>query len=115
MATIALTMWQCPSCHGVYPDPQLNGQRYYHVCPPMSRPELEALGPLELQALYAAHSITPTLRDALEQLELVGIERANHRNENIAPAYRGETLRPGQTSDEAAIPRISWGEGRTSR
>ncbi len=115
MPPAALTTWQCPSCHGVYSDPQGNGQRYYHICPPLSRIELLALSPGELIALYTAHAIPPTVPDALERLAGVGIARVNHRDENIDPAYRGETLAPGQRPDETAVPRIAWGEGRTSR
>lgn len=107
--------WRCPTCGGVYWDPQANGQRYYHVCPPLSSVELLTLPPGELQTLYAAHGIDPQSPDALDQLAAAGIVRVNHRNENIDPAYRGETLAPGQTPDEAAVPRIAWGEGRTSR
>jgi len=115
MATTTTTTWQCPSCRGVYPDPQRHGQRYYHVCPPLSRSELEALSPLELSALYTAHAIAPTAPDALEQLAGVGIARANHRDENIDPLYRGETLQPGQLPDETTVPRVAWGVGRLSR
>ena len=115
MATTTTTTWACPSCRGVYADPQSNGQRYYHVCPPLSRSELEALAPGQLSALYAAHAVPPLAPDALEQLAGVGIARANHRDENIDPSYRGEMLAPGQLPDETTVPRIRWGKGRLSR
>jgi len=115
MPPAALTTWQCPSCRGVYPDPQGNGQRYYHVCPPLSRLELLALAPGELAALYTAHGINPLVPDALDELARVGVPRVNHRDENIDPAYRGEILAPGQTPEEETVPRIAWGAGRLVR
>lgn len=33
---------QCNTCGGRYQDVQIDGMRYFHVCPPLSVPELQA-------------------------------------------------------------------------
>jgi len=35
---------RCEKCGGVYQDPQRDGSRYYHVCPPPRPPEPEKRG-----------------------------------------------------------------------
>lgn len=69
-------MQQCLTCGGVYSPIQTDGTEYYHVCPPLSAPELAAA--------VAAGAVTlpdgETVDDALARRTY---HRAAARNENV--------------------------------
>jgi len=99
--------FQCPACQGTYDDPQPGGSRYFHVCAPLSVPELEAL-PVD-----QAHALAPELpahftRADLERLVSERrVPRPNARNENIDPAAPPVSVKPGEVPDLESAPRIA--------
>ena len=72
-------MVQCNTCGGTYEPVQADGMRYFHVCPPLSAPELQAAvdaGKVELPK-------GETVDDAVSRRTY---RRANHRDETVVPA-----------------------------
>ena len=75
-----MNQWQCQACGGVYTDLLPDGLRYFHVCPPLSRPELAAAE----AAGRIAFPPGETVDDALSRRVYV---RQSHRDENVVPSH----------------------------
>lgn len=71
-------MVKCNSCGGTYEPVLADGMQYFHACPPLSAPELQAAvdaGDVELPK-------GETVDDAIARRTY---ERANKRDENVVP------------------------------
>lgn len=91
-------MVTCKACGGVYNPIQADGTQYFHVCPPLSVPELRnaiakgtiVLAPADAARLTAAADrdlVTPPLGGAVPQADLVlaslSVPRPKARDENL--------------------------------
>lgn len=98
---------QCLSCLGEYDDPQADGSRYFHACPPLTRikirhadgrEELVSNRLLPIDVAEAARgagaelTFAPPLPLGAEFVEEVFIERPDARDENLIedPEARGK-------------------------
>jgi len=99
--------FKCPTCLGTYEDPQPNGARYYHACPPIGASELERMPEGQVRQLYPELPAAFTRGD----LERVCLQRAvnrdNHIDENIAPGVPGRFVKPNDKLDDDDLPRVS--------
>lgn len=69
-------MVKCNACGGVYEPLQADGLQYFHVCPPLSAPELAA-------KVAAGKIVLPGAETADEAVARRTYERANKRDENL--------------------------------
>jgi hypothetical protein len=72
---------RCRSCRGIYQTVGADGQRYFHVCPPLNIAELEAAvaaGRITLPPSQVRPGETETPREAYEARSY---ERPNKRDE----------------------------------
>jgi len=89
--------FECPTCHGVYDDPQFGRFSYFHTCAPLSSFEKGQLTDAELARLVPH---VPAFADAAAKtafLEATTIERPGKRDENIRPDWRPRTLENGNS------------------
>lgn len=71
-------MVRCLSCGGTYAPILADGMQYFHVCPPLTRAELEA-------AVHAGALTLPKGETVDEAHARRAYERVNKRDENIVP------------------------------
>jgi len=72
-------MLKCNACGGTYQPVQPDGTQYFHVCPPLSAPELAA-------KVAAGKLSLPALETADEAVARRTYERANKRDETVIAA-----------------------------
>ena len=101
-----MSLWQCPVCKGTYRDPQGDGTRYFHQCPPLSLPELMALAPAELAALYPELPAPFTADDLLVASTARSVPRDGARNENIVRDAPKRVVTEGAAPSEDDSPRV---------
>lgn len=77
-------MQQCLTCGGTYAPILPDGMQYFHVCPPLSVPELEA-------AVTAGKVVLPKDETAEIAVQRRMYERAQKRDENVVPSLAANT------------------------
>jgi len=102
-----MAAFECPVCHGRYLDPQPDGSRYFHACPPLSIVELLALTPDQARALAPELPANYTRADLDVLLATRPIERPGARNENVARDAPPVGVKPGEVPDYNDRPRIA--------
>ena len=56
-------LWRCNTCGGLYVDPQPDGTRYFHACPPTGRAEPAAPATGRSKRATAAPAARPFVND----------------------------------------------------
>jgi len=72
-------MLKCNACGGTYQALQADGAQYFHVCPPLSAPELAA-------AVAGGKTVLPGGETADQAVARRTYERANKRDETVIPS-----------------------------
>jgi len=102
-----MASFECPVCHGRYTDPQPDGSRYFHACPPLSVAELAQLAADQVTTLYP--ELAPGFTRTELEIAVAGrfVARPGARNENIAPGAPPVIVKPGEVPDLEDAPRIA--------
>ncbi|TAL44756.1 MAG: hypothetical protein EPN91_03745 [Salinibacterium sp.] len=101
-----MARFRCPTCLGVYIDPQPEGSLYFHVCPPLSLAELVAMPAAAVLALYPSLPPLFTPEQLAAAVGAASVTRAGARNENIVPGYKPPFRDPGDTTPVPPAPAI---------
>lgn len=76
--------FQCKACGGIYIDPQPDGTRYFHVCPPVPNPDYDAQFAFNDKGERIPKGLIDPAIPAF-------LERADKRDENVEVKPDGKT------------------------
>lgn len=93
--------FQCKTCGGVYRDPQPNGARYFHSCPPTHNPDYDAQFTLDEKG---ERILKGRPDPAIPEM----LERTGKRDENVETKPDGKTA---PKSDGAGRDRLPGAKG----
>lgn len=89
-------MVKCQSCGGIYEPVLSDGMQYFHACPPLSAPEL--------QAAVDAGAVTLPKGETVEEAVLLRTyERANKRDENVVAGSDPDKDAPIKAEGDGAV------------
>jgi len=99
---------ECLTCHGTYDDILPDGMRYFHVCPPLSEPELAKAVEDGRVTLERDETLKQALEARIYERSLKRDERAVQRTHpdlppQIVSAGRGVRVVPPVPSDAHVI------------
>lgn len=89
-------MVKCNSCGGTYEPVLPDGMQYFHACPPLSAPELQA-------AVDAGDVELPKGMRVEDALRVTVFERANKRDENVVAGGDPEHAAPIKAEGDGVL------------